>query len=206
MISYLIRNNVGEAVGKEVRIATTKVGQGFGYSGVVKAKNGKTLYTGDDTFGSEEGALRDARKYCAKRGWTVRETSKTRDRGRYAEAFGQESEIVESAQIGQTILDQLGGAMAIKRMLGGKFAFTPKGVNIQWPSRHRSKGNWVEITLNPRDLYDVEFFNFSKSSKKPVKKYHDVHVSELIRTFEDQTGWILRAPRVLGVYDLKLSQ
>jgi hypothetical protein len=112
---------------------------------------------------------------------------------------------VESAQIGQTILDQLGGAMTVKRMLGGKFAFTPKGVNIQWPSRHRSKGNWVEITLNPRDLYDVEFFNFSMSKgKKPVKAYHDVYADQLVDVFEKQTGWYLQVPQVRRVHNISL--
>lgn len=97
-----------------------------------------------------------------------------------------------ASQIGKTILEQMGGRR-LGMMLGVKrFLLLPKGLAFQWPNRERSKGNYVEITLTPNDTYDMEFFNLSTRAKKPVKKYRDVYVEDLIPVFERQTGWLAR--------------
>jgi hypothetical protein len=94
--------------------------------------------------------------------------------------------------IGRTIIEQMGGVGKLRAMLGAQITLVPRGVQIRWPSRHRSRGNMVEITLQPNDTYDMEFYNVSRKGKKPVKKYNDVYWEQLIELFEDQTGWYLR--------------
>jgi hypothetical protein len=96
-------------------------------------------------------------------------------------------------EVGQTILDQMGGMRRLNNMLGlTDLAFLPNGVEFGWPNRQRSKGNFVRITLRPDDTYNVEFENISTRDRKPVKKYQMVYADQLGEIFEKQTGWYLR--------------
>ena len=97
------------------------------------------------------------------------------------------------SQIGQTILDQMGGYGRLSAMLGiNRLKYTPKGVGFGWPSKKRSKGNYVEITLRPDDTYDMEFFNLSVKGKKSVKKMKGIYADQVVELFEKQTGYYLR--------------
>jgi len=96
--------------------------------------------------------------------------------------------------IGKTIYQQLGNKAAV--MLGGTLYDIRNGLGIKWPNRQRSKGNYVEIVLNGKDLYDMTFFNVSMKGKKMVKQYRDLFAESLAPTFEDQTGWYLRMSSV----------
>jgi hypothetical protein len=62
---------------------------------------------------------------------------------------------------------------------------------IKWPNRNRSKGNVVEIALQPDDTYDMTFYN----GTKVVKAYHSVYADQLRELFEKQTGWFLSIGR-----------
>ena len=54
-------------------------------------------------------------------------------------------------EIGRTIIQQMGGWGKIRMMTGAKSVkWLPKGVAFQWPSRHRSKGNYVEVAAQFR--------------------------------------------------------
>lgn len=100
--------------------------------------------------------------------------------------------LMASGEIAKTILEQMGGRR-LGMMLGVKrFIALPRGLAFQWPNRQRTNGNYVEITLTPRDTYDMEFFNLSTRAKKPVKKYRDVYAEDLTNIFERQTGWYTR--------------
>jgi hypothetical protein len=93
--------------------------------------------------------------------------------------------------VGKIILEQMGGYGRLKAMIGAQVAFIHNGVAIQWPSKQRSKGNRVEIVLQPSDTYEMTFYNVSGASKKPVKKYDDIYNDQLIELFEHQTGYYL---------------
>lgn len=96
-------------------------------------------------------------------------------------------------EVGQTILDQMGGLRRLETMLGlTDFAYLPNGVEFGWPNRQRSKGNFVRITLRPDDTYNMEFESISTRGRKPVKKYQMVYAEQLAEIFERQTGWYLR--------------
>ena len=102
-------------------------------------------------------------------------------------------DLVADQMIGRTILEQMGGQRRLSLMLGVKQLILLKdGVAFAWPNRESSKGNYVEIRLNGADLYDVAFFNASRSGKKLVKKFDDLYAEDLVNTFERQTGWYLR--------------
>lgn len=98
--------------------------------------------------------------------------------------------------VGKTILEQMGGRR-LAGMLGvRKFIGIKDGLAFQWPNKTRSKGNYVEIVLTPKDLYNMTFFNLSRAGKKLVKKYTDLYAEDLNSTFEHQTGWKTRMAKV----------
>jgi hypothetical protein len=110
--------------------------------------------------------------------------------------------------VGNTIMDQLGGYGPLVAMLGIKqLKYLPKGLAFLWPARQRSRGNYVEITLRGDDTYDMEFFNVSKSGKKSVKKFSGVYNDQLVPIFEKHTGWRLRlSSRSLKVGEYGLNE
>ena len=57
---------------KTVRIETAPVGQNFGVVGRIKARNGRTIWTGKTRpTGCERAALADCEDRAAAMGWTV---------------------------------------------------------------------------------------------------------------------------------------
>lgn len=99
----------------------------------------------------------------------------------------------QASQVGQTILQQMGGWRRLSMMLGANgVQFYPNGVRFGWPSKQPSKGNEVKITLTPDDTYTVEFNMWRAGQSKPVKKYTDIYADNLVDLFERQTGYYLR--------------
>lgn len=94
--------------------------------------------------------------------------------------------------VSTTIADQMGGIGRLKAMLGASVMKIDNGIAIKWPSKQRSKGNYIEIVLNASDTYDVKFFNASGTAKKLVKDYTGIYADRLVDTFEKQTGYFLR--------------
>lgn len=98
-----------------------------------------------------------------------------------------------ASQIGKTILEQMGGSRRLQMMIGAQqIILLPKGVGIKWPNKQRSRGNYVEVILQPNDTYDMTFYNVSVKAKKAVKKFNDVYAEDLVSIFEKYTGWYLR--------------
>lgn len=90
--------------------------------------------------------------------------------------------------VANIILKQMGGFGRLKMMIGAKnFSKTDNSVTFQWPSKQRSTGNALKVTLKGDDTYDMEFFNGPKS----VKKYDGVYNDQLKSIFEKQTGLYL---------------
>ena len=101
----------------------------------------------------------------------------------------------QANQIAKTIIEQMGGAGRLRMFLGVKrIVARPKGIWFQWPAKKPSKtGNTLEVTLNGRDLYDLEFSytTASKGSRK-IKEFRNVYFDQLVEIFEKHTGWYLR--------------
>jgi hypothetical protein len=100
--------------------------------------------------------------------------------------------IVEDDGVGRTIADQMGGAGKIRAMIGAKVTAIPNGLAIKWPNKQKTKGDLVEITLEPNDTYTMRFYNSSRGQKKLVREYDDIYFDQLVPVFEHHTGWYLR--------------
>lgn len=93
-------------------------------------------------------------------------------------------------QVVQTILQQLGGRNKIVSMTGAKdFYRDGKTLMFKYPKSKHS--NYIRITLNGKDLYDVEFQKFNNSGVKTVATHKDVYASDLKKLFEKTTGLYL---------------
>lgn len=89
--------------------------------------------------------------------------------------------------IAQTILDQLGGRM-FGVMTGAKDMIALES-GIRFRIGKNAKGvNLVEIKLNGRDLYDIEFMRVRAHTVKTVSAANDIYADSLVATFEDATG------------------
>ena len=90
-------------------------------------------------------------------------------------------------QIATTIYDQLGGnRFAV--MTGSKnFIAGEKSLSMKL-SRNSSKSNYLRITLNAMDLYDIEFISIRGASMKTKHSFDGVYCDQLVSIFESTTG------------------
>ena len=90
--------------------------------------------------------------------------------------------------IAKTILEQLGGnRFAV--MTGAK-NFVDCGDALSMKiGRNKTSSNYLKITLNMMDLYDVRFSRVSlKGGERSVTEYNDVYNDSLVEVFEKHTG------------------
>ena len=90
--------------------------------------------------------------------------------------------------VAKTILEQLGGNKF--RMMTGAKNFLDHGDALSMKiGRNSSNSNYLKITLNMMDLYDVHFSKVSKiGEEKSVKEYNNVYNDMLVEIFESHTG------------------
>jgi antirestriction protein len=92
-------------------------------------------------------------------------------------------------EIAKTILQQLGGAGRLQLMTGANtFVALKYGVTFKIKNR---KVNFVKITLNGKDLYDVYFYKLTSANLKLISEHNDIYFDELIPLFEKETGMYL---------------
>ena len=92
-------------------------------------------------------------------------------------------------EIAKTILQQLGGSGRLAMMTGANnFVALKNGVTFKIKNR---KVNFIKITLNSRDLYDVYFYKLVGSNLKLISEHNDIYFDELIPLFEKETGMYL---------------
>ena len=96
--------------------------------------------------------------------------------------------------IAQTIISQLGGGGELQMFIGLKQLINePNGVTLVFPlPKHRGAVNRVRITLNGKDLYDMEFIRTRGMGQKIVKEFNDVYAEDLKERFEEGTGLYIR--------------
>ena len=95
---------------------------------------------------------------------------------------------MSNLKVAETILDQLGGnkfcVMTGAKNLGG----TEDSLSMKI-GRNSSNSNYLKITLNSMDLYDMEFCKLTRmGEKKSVTEYSDVYNDMLTKVFEKHTG------------------
>ena len=90
--------------------------------------------------------------------------------------------------VATTILNQLGGNKF--RVMTGAKNFMDHGNALSMRiGRNSSNSNYLKITLNDSDLYDVRFSKVTKmGEEKAVREFNDVYNDMLVEIFESHTG------------------
>jgi hypothetical protein len=70
-----------------------------------------------------------------------------------------------------------------------RFIAYPNGLSFKLKSR---KANYVKITLNAMDLYDVQFQKLFGMKSKVVAEYDNLYFDQLIPIIEKETGMYLK--------------
>jgi hypothetical protein len=91
-------------------------------------------------------------------------------------------------RVAETILSQLGGNR-FRVMTGAKnFAATDNSLRMKI-GRNKTNANYMEVSLNMLDLYDITFAKVTKMGEmKSVKTYENIYNDMLVEIFESHTG------------------
>ena len=90
--------------------------------------------------------------------------------------------------IANEIYRQLGGNK-FAAMTGAKnFIDIDNGIRMKI-GRNKTNHNWMEVTLNSLDTYDVAFAKLTKlGERKSLKEYKNIYNDSLVELFERHTG------------------
>ena len=90
--------------------------------------------------------------------------------------------------VAKTILSQLGGNK-FAAMTGAKnFVDCGDALSMRI-GRDKTSSNYLKITLNMMDLYDVRFSRVSpKGGERSVTEYNNIFNDQLVEVFEKHTG------------------
>ena len=91
-------------------------------------------------------------------------------------------------KVAKTILEQLGGNKFVAMTGAKNFGGTEDSLSMRI-GRNSSNSNYLKITLNSMDLYDMEFCKLTKmGEKKSVTEYKNVYNDLMRGTFTAHTG------------------
>lgn len=97
----------------------------------------------------------------------------------------------ESKQIAGAILQQLGGNRFLA-MTGSKPLLCHNATASFKLTRNQSKANYMQITLNGLDLYDLKFTRIHNGNLKVMKEVNNIYNDQLEQTFTEVTGLYTR--------------
>ena len=91
--------------------------------------------------------------------------------------------------VAQIILSHLGGNKFVT-MTGAKHIVVyPNALSFQLPSgTAKNKANYVKVTLNSNDLYNVSFSKIFKIEMREISSFSDIGPDNLQELFRLQTG------------------
>ena len=90
--------------------------------------------------------------------------------------------------VAKTILEQLGGNRFCA-MTGAKHLVDCGDALAMKIGRNKTSSNYLKITLNMMDLYDVRFSRVSPmGGERSVTEYNNVYNDSLVDVFEKHTG------------------
>ena len=94
----------------------------------------------------------------------------------------------ESGDVARIIWEQLGGNK-FRMMTGAKNLLNLGDGLAMKLGRNSSNSNYLKITLNSMDLYDMEFCKLTRmGEKKSVTEYNNIYNDMLTDTFTAHTG------------------
>lgn len=91
-----------------------------------------------------------------------------------------------STEVGETIVQQLGGSGKLKVMIGA-YNFLTNGDDLSFKFKGSRVANYVKIKLNSLDLYDVEFGKIRGHNYKIVREVEGLYWDQLKPIFENTT-------------------
>jgi len=96
---------------------------------------------------------------------------------------------MNSREIAEIILQQLGGAGRLKCMIGAKdFSYSSGDTYLSFKFMKGDLGiNYLKIRLNAMDTYDLEFGKIVKHNYTVIKTYDDIYCDQLKSIFEETT-------------------
>jgi hypothetical protein len=103
--------------------------------------------------------------------------------------FWRNISYANGGQVAQTILQQLGGAGRLNAMTGA-YNFIDRGNGLSFKIKN-ARANYIKITLNANDLYDVEVGRIRGNTYKVVKEANDLYFDQLKPFIEESTGMYL---------------
>jgi hypothetical protein len=92
--------------------------------------------------------------------------------------------------VAEIILQQIGGMNRVV-MMTGAYNFVAGSNYLAFKIKNR-RANYIKITLNGKDLYDIEIGRIFGSKYNVVKSYNDVYFDQLIPLLEEGTGMYFR--------------
>lgn len=96
-----------------------------------------------------------------------------------------------AAQVAQTILAQLGGNRFIAMTGAKNFTHADDGrgrLAFKLPRKAKDGINYISITLNDRDLYDVTFCSMTGLNVREVSELPNLYADQLRAGFTGVTG------------------
>ena len=95
---------------------------------------------------------------------------------------------MNNMKVAKTILEQLGGNQ-FRMMTGAKNLAGDENSLSMRLGRNSSNSNYLKITLNSMDTYDMEFAKVTKmGEKKSVTEYNNIYNDMLTDQFTAHTG------------------
>lgn len=91
--------------------------------------------------------------------------------------------------VAKEILSQMGGAGRLGAMINAKnFAATEKTLSFCFMKSRVNKANYIKITLNGLDLYDIQFIKLTKYDAVLVSELNNIYANQLKQVFIENTG------------------
>ena len=95
---------------------------------------------------------------------------------------------MSNLKVAETILKTLGGNKFCM-MTGAKNLAGDENSLSMRIGRNSSNSNYLKITLNSMDLYDMKFAKLTRMGElKSVKEYDNVYNDSIVEVFEKHTG------------------
>ena len=93
--------------------------------------------------------------------------------------------------VAKIILSQLGGNKFVAMTGAKNLAGDEKSLSMRI-GRNSSNSNYMKITLNSMDMYDIKFSRIVKYQEKNIKEYNNVFNDMLTDIFTKHTGMYTR--------------
>ena len=108
----------------------------------------------------------------------------------------------ESGDVARIIWEQLGGNKF--RMMTGAKTLLNLGDGVAMKlGRNSSNSNYLKITLNSMDTYDMTFAKLTRMGElKSVKEYNNVYNDMLTDTFTSHTGMYTSLFQKMSIYEM----